>query len=327
MGYNIAEVTGATGGGTANVDTWTFEVALGGTGITTVSGDFDEVPLFGGAPGEPSEGYDFVVDSGGEFGSLSFNATTGAFTFAIDRDAVFDTNADQTVVIFVTGTDADGSDTDTLNIELLICVARGTQIQTVNGPKRVERLEAGDLVMTHDGVAKPVRWVGSRKVGGNELRNDPSLRPIKITKGTFGGQLPERDLWVSPQHRVLLDGWQVEMFLGTDEALVPAKALVNGQTIHVDHSAENVEYFHVLFDQHEVMFTEGLATESFYPSPYALSEISAEARTEIKALFPELASGDVVPETARVALKMKDCRILKSCDWTDFAHSNQRLVA
>lgn len=327
MGYNIAEVTGAAGGGTLGADTWTFEVALNGNSITTVSGDFDEVPIFGGATTEADLGYDFVVDSGSEFGSLSFNATTGEFTFTIDRDAVFDTNANQTVIIFVTGTDTDGVDTDTLTIDLLICVARGTQIRTETGSKPVEHLVPGDMVLTEDGPAKPVRWVGSRKVGAEELRDNPSLRPIKISEGTFGRALPERDLWVSPQHRVLVFGWQAEMLFGAEDVLVPAKALVNGDTIHVDPTIDDVEYFHVLFDQHEIMFTDGLATESFYPSPYALSEISDDARSEIQSLFPDLVSGASVPATARTTLRPSECRVLQSCTWTQPENPKERLVA
>lgn len=327
MGYNIAEVTGATGSGTLNSDIWTFDVTLNGTGITTVSGDFDEVPIGGGAPSEADGGYTFVVDDGSEFGGLSFNASTGQFTFTIDRDAVFDTNSDQTVVISVTGTDSGGTDTDTIRLNLLICVARGTLVDTNSGPKRVELLSAGDLVSTEDGPPKPVRWVGSRKILAQELAHDPALRPVKITAGAFGPHLPERDLWVSPQHRVLVSGWQAEIYFGSDEVLVPAKALLNGDTIFIDQHIDEVEYFHVLFDQHEIMFTEGLATESFYPSHYALSEISEEARSEIRCLFPELATGRYVPETARTVLRPKESQILQNCIWTQHETQQERLAA
>lgn len=327
MGYNISEVTGATGGGTLGLDTWTFDVTLNGTGVTVVSGDFDEVPIGGGPSSEADQGYDFVIDSGSEFGSLSFNATTGEFTFTIDRSAVFDTGSDQTVVISVTGTDTDGSDTDTLNINLLICVARGTLIETKAGPKRVETLNPGDLIVTMDGPARPVRWIGSRKVLGPELRSDPSLRPIRIAKGALGHQLPKRELTVSPQHRILVADWRAEIFFGRDEVLVPAKALLNDTTIQVDRKTDHVEYFHILFDNHEIMYTEGLPTESFYPSSYALSEISEEARTEIGTLFPELASGDFVPETARTVLRRKEGLIFQHCHQTQTKIPDGRLVA
>lgn len=313
MGFNIQEVTGATGGGLAGLDTWTFDVTLNGTGITTVSGDFDAVPIGGGTPSEAVEGYGFVVQSGGAYGSLISNDITGEFTFVIDRSAVFASGEDQTVVISVTGNDTDGSDTDTVNINLLICVARGTLIDTKSGPVPVENLSPGDLVRTVDGPPQSVRWVGCRHVSRVEMRADPSLRPIRIEAGAFGEDGPSRDLIVSPQHRILLGGWQAELHFGVREVLVPAKGLVNNQTIRLDTNAKEVDYFHILLDRHEIMFTEGLPTESFHPGEYALSEIGHDAREELFALFPELSDEKAVPETARTVLRPWQGAVFQEC--------------
>lgn len=303
MGYNISEVTGATGGGTAGLDTWTFDVALNGSGVTTVTGDFDEVPLGGGGSSEATGGYSFTVTSGSEYGDLEFDESTGEFTFVVDRDAVFASGSDQTVVISVTGTDSQGTDSDTIVINLTICVARGTLIDTVAGPVPVEDLRIGDLVRTMDGPAQPVRWIGCRQVSPRELSADPSLRPIRIAAGAFGSGLPARDLTVSPQHRILLDDWRAELFFGAQQVLVPAKGLVNDVTIRTDHEARGVDYFHVLFDRHEIMLTEGLPTESFHPGNFALRELGRETRAELFRLFPELARGAAAPKTARMALR------------------------
>lgn len=313
MGYNIEEVTGATGGGLGGLDTWTFDVTLNGTGTTTVSGDFDEVPLGGGASSEADQGYSFVVQSGGAYGTLIPNNTTGEFTFVIDRSAVFASGADQTVVISVTGTDTQGTDTDTLNINLLICVARGTLIDTKTGPVPVERLRLGDMVRTVDGPPQPVRWIGCRHVSRIEMHADPSLRPIRIVAGAFGENGPSRDLIVSPQHRILLDDWRAELHFGVGEVLVPAKGLVNDKTICMDTNAKEVDYFHILLDRHEIMYTEGLPTESFHPGGYALGEIGSIARGEILALFPELADEKAVPETARTVLRPWQGALLQDC--------------
>jgi len=309
VGYNISEVSGAGGG----VNAWTFDVTLNGTGVTTVSGDFDEVPLGGGTPSESDQGYSFTVESGGAYGTLSFNATTGEFTFTIDRDAVFASGSDQTVVISVTGTDTQGSDEDTITIELMICVARGTLIETETGPVPVEALSRGDRVLTVDGPAQPVRWIGCRHVTGAELRADPSLRPIRISANAFGPGLPARPLTVSAQHRILLGDWRAELLFGAGEVLVPAKGLLNDRTIRVDHDATEVEYFHVLFDRHEIMLTEGLPTESFHPGDYALKEIGDGARAELLKLFPELEGGAAAPDTARMVLRPWESTLLQDC--------------
>jgi hypothetical protein len=311
MGYNISEVTGATGGGTAGIDTWTFNVALYQTGVTTVSGDFNEVPIGGGASSEATGGYSFTVTSGGAYGTLAFNATTGTFTFTIDRNAVFATGTNQTVAISVTGTDTQGTDTDTIFINLTICVARGTLIETEAGPVPVEDLCIGDMVQTADGPAQPVRWIGCTHVSKSELRADHSLRPIRISAGAFGENRPSRDLTVSPQHRILVDDWRAELHFGAREVLVPAKGLINDTTVRHDHQVDEIDYFHVLFDRHEIMLTEGLWTESFHPGDYALREIGSAAQEELLRLFPELADGAGAPETARMALRPWEGRLLQ----------------
>lgn len=312
MGYNISEVTGATGGGTLNLNTWTFDVTLNGTSTTTVSGDFDEVPIGGGTPGEASGGYTFLVVSGGQYGTLTnADTVTGEFTFLIDRSEVFDSGTDQIVEITVTGTNGTDTDDDTLFINLLICVARGTMIETAIGPVPVEQLSPDDMVLTVDGPPQPVRWVGSRFVSAMELRADPALRPIRIEAGAFGRNSPSRDLLVSPQHRILLGGSPVELLFGEQEVIVPAKGLVNETSICIDTGVREVEYFHVLFDRHEIMYTEGLATESFHPGGYALRELGSEARSELFALFPELAEEENLPQTARKALRPWEGALLK----------------
>ncbi|MDR9393362.1 MAG: Hint domain-containing protein [Roseovarius sp.] len=311
MGYNISEVTGATGGGTGGLDTWTFDVALNGSAVTTVSGDFDEVPIGGGPGGEAAAGYDFSVTSGGAFGTLAADPTTGAFTFTIDRGAVFGSGSDQTVEIAVTGGDGENSDTDTVFINLTICIARGTLIETESGPVPVEQLRIGDRVRTVDGSAQPVRWVGCRNVPARELLADPALRPVRIAAGALGKNRPARELTVSPQHRILVGDWRAELFFGESQVLVPAKALVNGTTIRIDHDADGVAYFHVLFDRHEIMLTEGLPTESFHPGDYALRALESATRDELHKLFPELVDGAGAPETARMVLRPWESALLQ----------------
>ena len=138
MGYNISDVGGETSGG---VDVWTATLDLDLSSATTVSGDFDVVSLFNGANlGDATDGYVFSALSNPALGSLVFDTVTGTYTFTVDWSAVIATGSDQVISFTVTGTSGANSDTDTVQITLLICVTRGTLIDTPHGPVPVEDL-------------------------------------------------------------------------------------------------------------------------------------------------------------------------------------------
>ena len=158
------------------------------------------------------------------------------------------------------------------------CFTPGTLIRVPGGEVAVETLGPGDLVETLDHGAQPLRWVGRRTVEG---RGD--LAPVAIAAGTLDNR---RDLRVSPQHRMLFTGWRAELCTGQAEVLVAAKHLV-GQPGISRVPVEQVEYIHLLFDRHEIIFAENTPTESFYPG----SEILAADRAmfnEVVRIFPEI---------------------------------------
>lgn len=308
MGYNISDVGGETAGGP---DVWEATLDLNLGNATTVSGDFDVVPLFGGgSPGEATDGYSFSALSNPTFGTLTFDTTDGTYTFTPDWGAILATGSDQVVSFTVTGTSGADTDTDTVTINLLICIARGTRVDTVKGPVPVEALRRGDLVLTMDGDPQPVRWIGARKLTKAELRADPAKYPISFAPGALGDGKPRRRLQVSPQHRMFLEDWRAELLFGEEQVLVPAKSLVNDSTIRPDTSVKEVEYFHVLFDSHEIIFTEGAPTESFHPGKYALAELDKAVRDELLSLFPHLRSGDHYGDSARRILRPWEARLL-----------------
>ncbi len=159
------------------------------------------------------------------------------------------------------------------------CFARGTMIETNRGEVAIEALAVGDLVRTADHGFQPIRWVGSTTVCGTG-----KAAPIVVKKGALGNV---RDLRLSPAHRVLLQGWQAEVLFGSAEMLASVSALVNDHTILVQ-KVDTVEYFHLLFNQHEIIFSEGAATESFHPGEADLGTMAKAVLSEIYALFPEL---------------------------------------
>ncbi len=204
------------------------------------------------------------------------------------------------------------SDTDSVTLNILICVMLGTLIGTPGGLVPVEDLQVGDLVLTVDGRAEAIRWIGSRRLTAGELLRDPSLRPVRIAAGAFGPDRPARDLSVSPQHRVLLSGWRAELFFGEETVLAPAKGLVDDRAVRIDREVDDVEYFHLLFDRHEIILTEGLPTESFYPGPHSLRELDTSARAELLRLFPQLEADEIALDPAGPGLRPWEARLLSA---------------
>ncbi|WP_424939042.1 Hint domain-containing protein [Aliiroseovarius sp. S253] len=177
------------------------------------------------------------------------------------------------------------------------CFAAGTLIETESGPRAIEDIRVDDRVFTPDGM-KTVRWIGRSPVSTPELLNNPKLFPIRIVAGALGAGLPKRDLLVSRQHRMLVQSPIAQRMFGTTDVLVHAIKLTELPGIYVDQSVCDVTYYHMLFDDHQIVFAEGAPSESLYTGPEALKAISDEARDEVLALFPELANRDYTPEMA-----------------------------
>ncbi len=189
-------------------------------------------------------------------------------------------------------------------IDGVICFARGTQIMTEVGNQSVENLAVGDLVNTMDNGLQPIRWIGKRTVPATG-----ALAPVVFKAGALGNT---RDLRVSPQHRMLVDDWRAEVLFGEFEVLSAAKNFVNGETVYVDEGGE-VEYFHILFDSHEIIFAEGAASESFHPGEEGAKAVDPDQYEELLTLFPELRdNADAFGPAARTSLKSHEGLLLRS---------------
>ncbi|MBM2294229.1 Hint domain-containing protein [Sulfitobacter pseudonitzschiae] len=162
----------------------------------------------------------------------------------------------------------------------VVCFASGTLILTPAGEVPVERLRPGDLVLTKDNGPKPVVWSGMRCLGMAELDRRPNLKPIEIKPGAFGNHSA---LVVSPQHGLLLRHED-------DEILVRARHLaeMRGGAARIKNGCRSVTYWHLLFERHEVIFSNGVPSESFFPGPEAIKTLDSGAHDELIALFPML---------------------------------------
>jgi len=310
MGFNIEDVSGNSASG--GPDSWVYEIDLWDH-VDEVSADFEETFL-GFPVGDAPSGYTYSALSTYDYGTIVTDGTTGEWTFFMDRDAVLDDAADQSITFTITGWDGGTNSTDSITINLLICICRGTLVETPDGPKPVENLAIGDRVRTAEGKDVDLQWVGSRKVTPDEIRHDPSLQPVRISKGALDGTLPSRDLWVSPNHKILVRDWRAELLFSSEEVLVPAKALVDDSKIVHDTSVDETEYFHLLFENHEIILTEGAPTESFFPGPVTLRMLAPEALESLFRQLPHLKQAKPYGTTARPCLTAWEGKILRRTD-------------
>jgi len=191
-----------------------------------------------------------------------------------------------------------GSNLGTSDYATITCFCRGTLIQTKDGPRAVESIQVGDQIETQTHGLQTVRAALSTIVEGHRLRNNPKLLPVRITAGSLGQNLPRRDLVVSRQHRMQTASKIAERMFGSLTVLLPAIKLTALSGIEIEEQVEAVEYYHLLFDQHEIIFAEGAPTESLYFVPGATASIGPEAKEELLTLFPELADGGQLREPA-----------------------------
>ncbi len=179
------------------------------------------------------------------------------------------------------------------------CFTQDTLIDTASGPRRIQDLKVGELIHTQDHGLRPIRWIGRRLLCKAELSSNPKLRPIVISAGSLGFNLPKIDLRVSRQHRMVVRSKIAGRMFGQAEVLIPAIKLTQIPGIFTDEFAKSVEYFHLLFDQHEIVFANGAPTESLFTGPEALKALTPSLRQEILELFPEVGQLDYQPHSAR----------------------------
>ncbi len=132
------------------------------------------------------------------------------------------------------------------------CYCRGTRVLTDQGEVAVEDLKIDDRLITVSGLARPIRWIGTRGYAGRFAARNTEVLPIHIKPGALADNVPVRDLYVSPLHALFIDG-----------VLIPAQNLVNGGSIVKMKAVDSVEYFHLELESHDVILAEGVPAESY----------------------------------------------------------------
>ncbi|MFP4274086.1 MAG: Hint domain-containing protein [Paracoccaceae bacterium] len=284
---------------------------------TTLSATADMVEIYPDAV----ENLDVLAnDENGTGGTLTIthingNAVSAGDEITLPTGQQIKLNADGTIDIagdgevenvnftYTVASSTGQTDTGYVLVDSVPCFVAGTRIATPDGARRVERLMPGDLVLTRDEGAQPLRWVGRRQVPA-----EGAFAPIRIAAGTFG---QHGELRLSPLHRVLIRDVLAELLFGESEVLVAARDLVNDRSVRPEPGGM-VDYVHLLFDRHQVVWSEGLETESFLPGPQIANSFEREIVDEIRTLFPEIdpETGAGYSPAARRALKSFEARLL-----------------
>lgn len=293
----------------------------GGTSITNVretSSAANDINLAAGAPSAFTAGINNSTFDGGNLsshgyvtlGSLPAGATplltrangnqVVAFTYPYGSGTVFYSTIpldyySQTNNSAITPSEILSLLHNTVDV---LCFANGTLIDTAKGPVAVEHLCIGDMIQVLGGSYEPLRWIGRTVVTRPQMRRSPNLAPVRISAGAMGVGLPIRDLWVSRQHRVMVSSGPLRNLTGEPAALVAACKLVNLSGIDLDESIEEVIYFHLLFDRHQIVWAEGLPTESLFMGKQTDKTLTELQYQEIEALFPHLSVKDQIAPPA-----------------------------
>lgn len=326
------------------------DVLYGDEGDDYIDGGIDDDRIFGGSGNDTllggqgddlidgGEGADWMEGGDDRDTFVNVNAgdtVHGGAGYSLSYDDDFDTldltgsAGDGAFKLHITGPDSDGNGVDgyvdyfdkdgnatgTLtftNIERIVpCFTPGTLIATPRGEQAVETLKVGDRIITRDNGIQRIRWIGQRSLSGAELSRNSHLQPVRIRKGALGGGLPERDMLVSPNHRVLVASDKTALYFEESEVLVAAKHLTGLSGVDVIEARE-VTYIHFMFDQHEVVLSDGAWTESFQPGDQSLMGLGNAQRNEIYELFPDLKtrSGLAAYQSARRSLKRHEAQLL-----------------
>ena len=314
------------------------DTILGGGGSDLMLGQGGDDSLSGGT------GNDTILGGAGEDtitggpGNDTMEGGTQSDLFALERPGND---------VVVGGEDADGSDIDVLRvdyalknivytgpesgrveyidnagnithvlefseIERVICFTPGTRIATPEGCRPVEDLRAGDKVITRDNGIRELCWAGQKVLSRRALEQAPVLAPVLIRRGALGEDMPDRDMLVSPNHRMLIANDMAGLMFGEREVLVAAKHLTGLDGVERMRGAQGVTYLHVMCDRHEVLLADGAWSESFQPGDEAIRAVERAQREELLTLFPELrdAVGRDAFQAARMSLKSHEAEVL-----------------
>ncbi len=291
------------------------DTLLGGTGADSMSGGAGNDTIVAGqndtVNGGAGDDLVTLVDLGETgSGTLTIEGGTGGQTGGDTLDLAGLVDRSTLNITSVVGTEQsgyvqmlDGTLVNFSNIDNVICYTPGTRILTQSGYRRVENLHPGDMIVTRDDGLQPLRWIGASRSNAQS-----NTAPIEIAKGALPGG--NKTLRVSPQHRMLVEGYHAELLFGEREVFVAAAHLVNGHDVRRTQGGV-VTYIHLMLERHQVIFADGMASESFFAGKRGLDTLHPAVREDLLRQFPALrTSPESYGATARSCLKRSEGQML-----------------
>ena len=233
------------------------------------------------------------------YGSGGYNLQLAPGTYTVNFLGDFDN--DGTSDSFSTGQVTIASQNEKVDFATdTYCFLPGTNILTDAGEKPIEKLQIGENVRTAEGKLETIKWIGRQTVNPNQVRNPLRSHPVLIKAGALGNNIPQRDLYVSPDHAMFVDG-----------LLINAGALVNGISILKTEPQETFVYYHIELENHCLLIAEGASSESFLPQNEKREEYDNGA--EYEELYPHGSNLMLWPmDYPRVSSKYKVPRYVRN---------------
>ena len=282
-------------------DEYIYNVDFNTIGETFVlTGDFEFLPPQGELSYSPDPAPSFP-------GTFNLNTTDGTFTYTVTAAQVQASGTLAHAINVIGSGQFGAADTDYFSFTFTLCFAAGTGIATPHGERAVEQLQIGDLVTTAEGRSIPVKWIGRTTISPMFKPAD-RLEPVRIRAGAFGVGVPHRDLIVTADHGMVLDGM-----------VITAGALINGTTVQsVDwrRFGRTITYYHVETEAHDVIHANGAAAETYVDY---VARSSFDNHAEYLALYgaeptiaemplPRISAARMVPAQVRNRLARRATR-------------------
>ncbi len=161
-------------------------------------------------------------------------------------------------------------------------------VRTPCGPRRIENVRKGDLIVTRDSGLQPVKMVFSKTFQKSDLAADPGLAPVRLRPRALGPMMPQQDLLVAPGHKILVPGYRLADVPDNSARLIAARDIAEkSDAAFADRNVEEVTFYSIVFEQHQIFCVNGLPVESYLPRKDTIGALDKTVQGDLQELFKD----------------------------------------